>query len=83
MSSTEVAARVRQLVGEMVPSGPREVGTADRLIEDLGYNSVTMIELALVLEVEFDLQDMAGEEAMDLVTVGDIETTIARLATAG
>ncbi len=80
--TTDVASRVRALVGEMVPAGAREVGSSDRLIEDLGYNSVTMIELALVLEVEFDLQDAAGGDTVDLVTVGDIENAIAALAVA-
>ncbi|MEU2059744.1 hypothetical protein [Streptomyces sp. NPDC013455] len=81
--TNDVASRVRQLVGEMVPAGAREVSSTDRLIEDLGYNSVTMIELALVLEVEFDLQDIAGGDTVDLVTVGDIENAIATLATTG
>ncbi len=80
--TTDVASRVRQLVGEMVPAGARDVTSTDRLIEDLGYNSVTMIELALVLEVEFDLQDVAGGDTVDLVTVGDIENAIAALAVA-
>lgn len=81
--ATDVAARVRELVGEMVPGGTREVSSTDRLVEDLGYNSVTMIELALVLEVEFDLEEVADGDTVDLITVGDVESAIAALVVAG
>ncbi len=79
--SNDVAVRVRKLVGDLVPAGGREAASSDRLVEDLGYDSVAMVELAVALEVEFDLQDIAEDEAMSLVTVEDIESTIARLVT--
>lgn len=74
------AERVRELVGEMSPLGARTAAPDDRVVEDLGYDSVAILELALALEVEFDLQAIAEEQAVDLVTVGDIEALVGRRA---
>lgn len=77
--SNDIHVRVRKLVGDLVPTGVRKVAAADRIVEDLGYDSVSIVELALALEVEFDLSDIPEEQAMDLVTVGDIEGLVSRL----
>jgi acyl carrier protein len=78
MSHDDIATRVRELVGDLAPAGARQVGPSDRLIEDLGYDSVAVLELALALEVEFDLQEIDENQTVDLSTVGDIETLIAK-----
>jgi acyl carrier protein len=78
MSHDDIAAKVRELVGSLVPAGARHVGPADRLVEDLGFDSIAVLELALVLEVEFDLQEIDENQTVDLATVGDIETLIAK-----
>jgi acyl carrier protein len=73
-------ARVRELVGSMSPLGSRAAKSEDRVVDDLGYDSVAILELALALEVEFDLQAIGEEQAVDLVTVGDIEALVGRLS---
>jgi acyl carrier protein len=78
MSHDDIAAKVRELVGSLVPAGARHVGPADRLVEDLGFDSIAVLELALALEVEFDLQEIDENQTVDLATVGDIETLIAK-----
>ena len=40
-------AQVRRIVGEMSPLGAREANSGDRLVEDLGYDSLAVIELSL------------------------------------
>jgi len=74
------AERVRELVGAMSPLGSREVSSSDRVVDDLGYDSVALLELALALEVEFDLQAIGEDQAVDLLTVGDIEHLVDQLA---
>jgi acyl carrier protein len=81
--SNDIQVQVRKLVGDLVPAGGRQVETEDRIVEDLGYDSVSIVELALALEVEFDLSDIPEEQAMDLVTVGDIEGLVSRLILPG
>ena len=73
------AARVRDVVGSLVPAGPREVTSTDELVNDLGYDSLAMLELALALEVEFDLKAIPEDQAVSMVTVADIEALIAEL----
>ena len=81
LMAEDLASQVRELIGSFVPGGSREVKSTDRMVEDLGFDSVTTLELALALEVEFDLQDVAEEQAVDLVTVSDIEALVAQLST--
>lgn len=78
--SDDLGARVRGLIGKMSPLGERTAESHHDVMNDLGYDSVAIVELALVLESEFDLQPIDDEEAFDVVTVGDIEQLVRRLA---
>lgn len=77
-SQAEISARVRDVVGSLVPGGHREVQAADRLT-DLGFDSLATLELAMALETEFDLQEVPEEQTVEMATVGDIETLIGSL----
>jgi len=82
-TSHEAAAeRVRDVVASLVPGGPRGVRSTDELVSDLGFDSLAMLELALALEVEFDLQAIPEDQAVSMITVGDIEAVIAELVVA-
>ncbi|TVL87413.1 phosphopantetheine-binding protein [Streptomyces sp. SAJ15] len=72
-------ARIREIIGEMCPLGARTVRDSDRLSDDLGYDSVAFLELALALEAEFELEAIDEDEAGELATVADIETLVRRL----
>jgi acyl carrier protein len=76
----EVTDKVRTLIGEMSPLGAREARSEQRLVEDLGYDSVSFLELALALEAEFELFTIDEEQAANLSTVGDIESLMTQLA---
>lgn len=79
-TQAEVTEKVRSLIGEMCPLGAREVQSEQRLVEDLGYDSVSFLELALALESEFELFTIDEEQAASLLTVGDIEALMTQLA---
>lgn len=79
-TQAEVTEKVRALIGEMSPLGGRQASSEQRLIEDLGYDSVSFLELALALESEFELFTIDEEQAANLVTVGDIEDLMTQLA---
>ena len=66
-------AQVRRIVGEMSPLGAREANSGDRLVEDLGYDSLAVIELSLRIEQEFTLVDLGTGPTADITTVQDIE----------
>lgn len=71
-----VDERVIRIVGELSPLGKAEPALADRMMEDLGYDSMAVVELALVLEQEFELKPIDEEQAIDIVTVGDVAELI-------
>ncbi len=70
------AAEVRRLVGQMSPLGPREPASEDRIIEDLGYDSLAIVEMAMTLETELDLDRIPEEAAIDVVTVKHLEELV-------
>jgi acyl carrier protein len=81
MSDSEIILeRVSQIVGQMCPLGRRTVAATDRITDDLGYDSIAIVELALVLEAEFDLQPIDEQDAVDLVTVGHVAELVGRMA---
>jgi acyl carrier protein len=72
---TELAARklIRHLVAELTP-GSEEVSVANpRLVEDLGYHSLALLELAFTLEDHFDLEPIEQDAAQSIVSLNDVE----------
>ena len=82
MDSSTVRSKVRQIVGEMSPLGAREAASEDRLIEELGYDSLAVIELSLRMEQEFALEPATGSGTPDITTVKDIEDFVEAQAAA-
>lgn len=80
MENQDLRVRVREVVGQMSPLGPRPAQPGDRLVDDLGYDSLAVIELSLQLEADFGLKAMTGDATADIVTVADIEDLIERTA---
>ncbi|WNI17998.1 acyl carrier protein [Actinacidiphila sp. ITFR-21] len=81
MDSSTLRSNVRQIVGEMSPLGAREAKSDDRLVEELGYDSLAVIELSLRIEQDFALDTEATGGTPDITTVKDIEDFVeARVA---
>jgi acyl carrier protein len=76
MSET-IQTRVRGIVAKMSAVRDREITGSDRLVEDLGLNSMNLVELSVALESEFELEAIEGEQAGTLVTVADLENLVA------
>lgn len=72
----DAAGRIRGLVADLAPRD-RAVAPEMRLEEDLGYDSLLLVELAVAIEREFALPPIAEEQAMDIRTVADIERLVA------
>jgi acyl carrier protein len=82
LSNEEILTNVRRIIGEMCPLGAREAGPDERIMEDLGYDSMAVVELALVLEAEFELEPIEEEQAIDLVTVRDVAELVEHMVSA-
>jgi acyl carrier protein len=72
-SEQEIRALIRELILELAPTND-EPGPADpRLVADLGYHSLALLELAFTLEDQFNLEPIDQEAAQHIVTAGDVE----------
>lgn len=63
--------KVQEKVAEQLSIDPEEVTMESSFIEDLGADSLDIVELLMALEEEFDIE-IPDEEAEKLVTVGDV-----------
>jgi acyl carrier protein len=65
-----VEERVKEIIVEQLGVEEDEVLPAAKFIEDLGADSLDIVELVMALEEEFGL-DIPDEDADKLKTVGD------------
>jgi acyl carrier protein len=70
---TQVRSRIRAIITELAPDRPVPSAAKARLIEDLGYHSLALLELAFALEDEFDLPPIDETVAGLIHTIGDVE----------
>jgi acyl carrier protein len=54
-SEDEIRETIRLIVQELAPEPDRTLGDDARLMDDLAYHSLALMELAFTLEDEFDL----------------------------
>jgi acyl carrier protein len=82
LSDAESRVRTRVIVGAMAPQQGDPLAADTRLVYDLGYDSLRLIELAMVLEEEFAIDAVGTEMASDLsgieasITVGQVEAFV-------
>ena len=67
--------KVRKLLAEQLNIAPDKIDLKSRVIEDLGADSLDVVEMLMVLEDEFNVT-VSDEESLQLRTVGDIVNLI-------
>lgn len=77
MSNEEVFQTMRDLVAEQFAQEPDEVTLETSFEEDLGADSVDLVELVMAMEEEFDVGEIQEDDLSDLKTVGDAVRYIA------
>ena len=75
----DVRERVRRISLAMAVTPVDELGSDTTLVDDLGYDSLRLLELAIALEMEFGLSGISTDEAVSITTVGGIEQLIIRV----
>ena len=68
--SASVEERVRNIICDQLAVEPEKVSVTASFIDDLGADSLDIVELVMTMEEEFDL-DIPDEDAEKMKTVGD------------
>ena len=71
MSSEEVFEKIKNIIVEQLGVVETSVTLDASFIDDLGADSLDIVELIMALEEEFDIE-IPDEDAEKVVTVGDV-----------
>ncbi len=71
MSSEEVFEKVKDIIVEQLGVADTAVTMEASFIDDLGADSLDIVELVMALEEEFDME-IPDADAEKVVTVGDV-----------
>ena len=70
MTATNVEAKVRSIISEQLGVKEEEIKITSSFIEDLGADSLDIVELVMQMEEEFEVE-IPDEEAENIKTVQD------------
>lgn len=71
MNTDEIFDRVKEIIVEQLGVTGDAVVTEASFIDDLGADSLDIVELIMALEEEFDIE-IQDSDAEKIVTVGDV-----------
>ena len=77
MSVEEIFQTMSELVAEQFAMEPAEVTMDSSFEEDLGADSVDLVDLVMAMEEEFEVGEIQEEDLKTLKTVGDAVNYIA------
>ncbi len=70
MTATNIEARVKSIIADQLGVSEDEIKPESSFIEDLGADSLDIVELVMAMEEEFEVE-IPDEEAENIKTVGD------------
>ena len=71
MTGEEIFEKVKSIIVEQLGVAETSVTTESSFIDDLGADSLDIVELIMALEEEFDTE-IPDSDAEKIVTVGDV-----------
>jgi acyl carrier protein len=80
MSDKSIADRIKDIIVEQLGVNADQIKPEAKFIEDLGADSLDIVELVMALEEEFGTE-IPDEEAEKLQTVGDVAKFIEDIQT--
>ncbi|PYT06034.1 MAG: acyl carrier protein [Acidobacteria bacterium] len=78
MKTSDLEARVRQVLTKSVGVPPEKITLDAKLVDDLGLDSVDLVELTIAAEREFDIT-ISDEGMKESLTVADVANLVKRL----
>lgn len=73
-----VFERIQKLICEQFVVDPEAVTMDTSFVDDLGADSLDVVELTMALEEEFSLPEVSDEELKKILTVGDLVEYVSR-----
>jgi len=70
MSTSSIEAKVKSIIADQLGVGEDEIKPESSFIEDLGADSLDIVELVMAMEEEFEVE-IPDEEAENIKSVGD------------
>lgn len=74
--SDSLVDKIRALVSEQLGVDPAVLNAEANILEDLGADSLDVIELVMAIEEAFDIE-ISDEDAESIRTIGDVEKYVA------
>lgn len=71
MTMDEIFKTMQDLIAEQFAIDTDEIGMDSSFVDDLGADSVDLVELVMAMEEEFDVGEIEEEDLTGLKTVGD------------
>jgi acyl carrier protein len=68
-----VSPKLKEIISKKLSVDPERILLEASFVEDLGADSLDLMDLIMTMEEEFDI-DIPDEDAERLKTVGDVET---------
>ena len=71
MTMEEIFKTMQDLIAEQFAIDADEISMDSSFVDDLGADSVDLVELVMAMEEEFDIGEIDEEDMAGLKTVGD------------
>ncbi|MBE7009804.1 MAG: acyl carrier protein [Ruminococcaceae bacterium] len=71
MTPEELFSTLQNLIAEQFALDPETITMSSSFTDDLGADSVDLVELVMAMEEEFDLDEVNEDDLAQLKTVGD------------
>lgn len=77
MTTEEIFKTMQDLIAEQFALDAEEITMDSSFVDDLGADSVDLVELVMAMEEEFDMGEANEDELAGLKTVGDAVNFVA------
>jgi len=77
-SRAEVLEGVQRVIAKQMDRSPEEIGEADHLMNDIGCDSLDIVEISMVLEDLFEV-NVPEDVAQGHLTVAEVTDLVVRL----
>lgn len=71
MTATNIEAKVKSIIADQLGVGEDEIKLESSFIEDLGADSLDLVELVMAMEEEFEIE-IPEDQSENIKTVADV-----------